>query len=414
MPTFILPWLVTAWQPPVVSGRGLFLCLALLAGCGEESVPARRVGHRPVYASEQALYDVSIALDADGVGVLAWTEGELGDGDPAWMVLGSGQVHRAQMVQSEFGPAARLWSPLLPVDGGFVRLVGQAGRATPIHLLELDADANLLAFSAIPDRWAPANPSLEAVGFEGRSIVAGSNGIDVVIHEIDPPWRVLVQWSSDCVLDDGTEDDADDGGVDIDYEDTVRIARAPDDTVIVIGLKCDEADLLPRWSGLARLGPGQPAAEDPAGLPDGDYTEDDLLAAGATRTALGTMWLTQEGKLRFFTQALDEDTLHLLGGATFEVDAVQQARLFATKRVFVVTYRPVEGAEVSEATQAVTIDPESATVSEPYEWPLSDDDCPIGGYSPTDVGLEYACVGRCQGTGCAERWLYQGVVELAY
>ncbi|MBI2892933.1 MAG: hypothetical protein HYY06_05225 [Deltaproteobacteria bacterium] len=389
----ILPLWGAAWQPLPVGCRDLAIVAALLVGCGAEPEPASRVGHRAIYALDRALNDLSIARSEEGGTVIAWTEGEMGNGDPAWLELGSGEVHRAAFPPAVFGPAARVWSKLVSTPGGYARFVGQfTANPMPLYQLAILDDVSLESFTALPRISLPSPTMLEAMALPGHVVVVALDSQwQIVAHEVEPEDRALAVIGPLCDLD-------------------LRAAKLDDDAMLVLAFDCLDTP----GTRLPFLFPVSvnPGPDSPVRIM-GDPTSDDLLAMEVARSALGTLWLSEEGRLRLFVQEADAESLDL-SDPVLEVEGAQSARLFASEKAFVVTYRTLQGAALSPETTAVTVVPSDREVSEPYEWPLGEDDCPITESMPTATGLEYVCVGRCQGAGCAERWIYHGTVELSY
>lgn len=367
--------------------------------CASEP-PAVRVEHRAVVGSDVAVTELSIAKGEEGL-LLAWAEGLQGIGEPAWLAIETREtqpVHRAEIeatLDGGRGPFPRIWSRLVQDPLASDEIVRLAYRNDQLDVLRIDPSGQLdshvalsVSTTYVPPRIpiADVNGRLFAVAFDFQGELSGVRLDDPDISSSIPA-----------------------GG-----------GRLPCD-VPVFAAKQDEVTALVLFtSGAgAELGCGDPhvvlAELSSNGQSFEVLTYDSMDAPPGTPVALvtvesgyGTLW-TRDGDGGLLLYAGPDASALEFGEATLTIEGepTSHPRLLSTRDRLVVTWD--DGSE----GHAVVVDPAGPHVGDRIAWPL-DPGCPVSDYVPGRTGLTYTCVGRCEGAGCTQSWLFVGRVDLAY
>jgi hypothetical protein len=384
----------------IVRAGLLVAVIALLAGaCGGDEEGPRREGHQAFVATERAVTYLSLARGPEGaLPVASWRE-QAEDGDLiAWVSFAEADViHEATL-----GPSRLDWqlSRLLNRPGGLTRMAlgeGQFGQ------LQIDQEGALTSYGLVY-ALGDIQPPFRAVGLaEGAAVLAQNNydtGLQLWVP-LEADWFAAgIVSGLPCYGETG------------DFVVSFAAAALSDDRIVVVDLELD----LEQFVCVPKMHVIQPGAEGLEHVEIAGSVVDPITAAPTWVVAdvvvtpqdgIGVLWLSFDGHVRVTTAA---------GPVGFDFDApvfdaggavVTDARLLSTADRLVVTYRTV-GDGAPSSTLAVVINPVTGEVAKPFHFPVDDAECADLVGLPIADGIEYACVGRCEGVDCREHWIFHG------
>ena len=355
-----------------------------------------------MYGSDLGIFDLSLARGGEGAVLVSWAEGSLGRGQPTWMRLGDAQAHRI-----ELPPVAELdsraFSPVLPLGGEAGAFVWYGfdgfGGAGTLHEILVGADGGLSGYRG--------EPSPISSPWLGLPVAAISLGRQVALAGIDPSDLIMsIMLVTPGEAYGGVP--AKFGQIDLGCPLQIMAAGAAGGGGVAVFANCEEV-----------IAVGVRAGDESAeGMPEDRMPVElgEPVAVAASRAGVAVLTRTGDDHLVVYARAAVEDAgietvvPGLFDESAWELDtATREARLFASDDRFAVVWN--EGDDGHRRTRAVTLRP-GRKPGAVFDWPLDDAECAVGSAIPDGADLTYVCVGRCQGDGCAERWIYRGRIDL--